>query len=175
MNNRDGPSQQWRGELEARRDYVDAKLEGIARELQTLERLTDSRFRDAEVTRNLGIDRVALAHREGITSFEGRMTEKFNERDRALEKAASVIDEKFAQIYIFRDQISGERLSYVTRDTLADTLKGIIAEIDLIKRAIALSAGRENGISKTWAGILIAFSILSALSAAAAAVAKFTH
>jgi hypothetical protein len=164
---------QWRGELEARRDYVDAKLEGISRELQALERLTDSRFRDAEVTRNLGIDRVALAHRDGLGSFEARMTEKFNERDRAIEKASKGVDEKFAQIYTFRDQISSERLSYVTRDTLADHLKGIVSEIDLLKRAIAISAGRETGISKTWAGILIAFTILSAVSAAAVAFAKF--
>ena len=180
MNSRsnDSPQPSWREYVEARRDYVDARLTAIGHELHALERSVDSRFRDGELVRNEGLNRALILLREGMDRVEARAIEKFQERDRAREKAEVVMEERLHSMNAFRDQINSERLSYVTRDQLEDNQKGIISELDILKRAITLSAGKESGMSKTWAGIVIAFSILSALSAAIVAIGaivRFSH
>lgn len=162
-----GPT--WREYVGSRRDYVDVRFAAIERELHQLEKSTDERLQNAETTRSNGMDRVIKLIQDGIDRVETRTTDKFAELTRAGEKASETLHDRFVQIYTFRDQINSERLTYVTRDQLSAHSERLVAELDLVKRAVTLSAGKETGISRVWAGVVIAFSVLSALSAAVTA------
>lgn len=96
---------------------------------------------------------------DAMRDVERRIDERLIERDRAFEKAQQVLDEKLQELYRWREQIIATR---VTRDLLDLKLSNIDTEMDLLKRAVTLSSGKDTGVSRVWSSAGIALSVFAA-------------
>jgi hypothetical protein len=95
------------------------------------------------------------------------------DHDKSIRNIMEIFDERLGRFNAFRDQISAERSLYVTRDQLDVTSKGIMDQIDILKRAITLTAGKDTGVSKVWGTIVIGFSIMAAIGTISTAIGVF--
>ena len=98
-----------------------------------------------------------------LSNVEKRVNDRLEDRDRALVKADSVMDERLDQMNRFRDQINSERIVYVTRDQLEVHLKGVHDSIGILTRTMTLSSGKTEGVSSVGSFVLSALVGLSAL------------
>lgn len=155
------------------KEYFDVQIKALS-----------DRIREAETLRNESLNRAAERLQDGLNKAEKqlqialidaekRVNEKLEARDKANDKADAVLNERLAQMNQFRDQISAERLLYVTRDQQDLTLKSLRDQVDILKRSMELSIGKDAGISKVWGGVAVAFSVTAAIGTGIMAVANY--
>jgi hypothetical protein len=143
------------------KDYVDARFESLRQVDETQDRVLDKTLENIRVT---------------ISELEKRMNEKFTERDTSSQKQIDHHLEKFNSLFSFRDNIIATR---VTREQLELQLKGLRNDIDLVSRAVTLTAGKDTGVSKVWSTAALALSVFatitSALTGLAVLIIRMTH
>jgi len=138
--------------LAERRVAFDAKMEFLE------EKITQNARDSTE-----GLRRAENDLRRAQEEMERRLIEKSQERDRSSERDRDVINEKFETIYGFRDRLLADRPTFVTRDQLETTKKGITDQLDILQRAITISSGRDTGMSRVGGWIVSGFAIIAAI------------
>ncbi len=130
-------------------------------------------WRDYVDARLAAVDRIEQQLQHMIQDVERRTVERIEERDKTTGHAHHLLEERMTRMSQFRDQITGERGLYVTRDQLELTAKNIVTELDIVKRSMQISSGRDVGVGKVWSAVLIAFSIMAAMAAVVAAAGQY--
>lgn len=110
-----------------------------------------------------------------IDGLAKQTTDQLSERDKTNQRRDDHVAERLQQMYAFRDQITAERSTYITRDQLDNVRKYIEDQLDIVKRAITLSAGKDTGVSKVWTSISMAFAVLAAIGSIITAVTVFSR
>lgn len=123
------------------RDYIDTRIESINRRLDT----------------------IAKMHEVAIVDSEKRLNDKLADRDKVIQKADDVMDDRLDQMNRFRDQINSERVIYVTRDQLEINLKSLHDQIAILTRTMTLSSGAKEGASSVGSIVLNVLVGISAL------------
>lgn len=112
--------------------------------------------------------------RSEIKNLEKQTADQLAERDKTNQRRDDHVAERLQQMYAFRDQISSERMTYITRDQLDTIRKYFEDQLDIVKRAVTLSAGKDTGVSRVWAGVSVAFSVLAAIGTIVVATITFS-
>ena len=133
----------------------------------------DIGWRDYVDARLASVDKTEQQLQHSITETEKRIRESMIEKEISNAKMYTLLEERVSRLTQFRDTISSERGLYVTRDQLKVLSDAIDVDLDLLKRGIQISTGREVGITKTWGAILIAFNIMIGITALVSWVGQF--
>lgn len=126
-------------------------------------KLRTEAFKEIIDLRRSAIEAKIDSLKAAIHDLEGRFGERIDERERLHDRAIEHINERLQQIYSFRDQITSERLTYITRDQLDVNIRSISDQLDILKRAVQLSSGKDSGVSRVWTGIAMALSAGAAI------------
>jgi len=125
----------------------------------------DSRFAAGE--------KSVLGLEKWIHDAERRINERIDEKEKTSDNRYVLLEERMQRMAAFRDQITGERGLYVTRDQLETTKVSIANEIDILKRSMQISSGREVGTSKVWQAIVAALAGMAAIGTSITALHAF--
>ena len=140
--------------------------------MQVLE-LRTAAFREVLDLRRQAIEQRLDYQTKAQDELERRLSERIEERERLHERAIEHINDRLQQIYSFRDQITSERLTYITRDMQDANNRVIEEQLDLLKRAVQLSAGKDTGTSRVWTGIAMALSAGAAIGSIVTVLSVF--
>ena len=138
--------------FDLRREYLDARLSDMSSRIMAIETQVSN-----------GFEKVDQRLRIAVADVEVRIKEKIEDRDKAFSKRDEAYELRLSQIGKFRDEMTEERSTYVTRDRLDSELKSTYDQFDILKRAVTMSAGKGQGISLVWFIIVTGFSIMSVI------------
>lgn len=92
-----------------------------------------------------------------LAERDRRYTERFEGQENANGIALAAANERLERMNQFRDQLTSQAASFVTRDTLAAELKSIVVVMTRLENSASNTAGRGQGY-----GSLISYAIAGA-------------
>lgn len=113
----------------------------------------------AERTLQISLDKAERNLQTALEAAEKRVNEKFIVTKESQEKAEGVLLARVGEIERFRDQLTGERALYVTRDQLDLIIKSTRAEAAPLLTQQAWTKGRDAAI---WGAILLSAGLAAA-------------
>ena len=114
----------------------------------------------AERTLQISLDKAERNLQVALEAAEKRVNEKFVVQKEAVEKAESVLTARLATFDRFREEISGERALYVTKDQLDLILKSVQGDLQPMRSRAAWTSGAWAAVCAMAALVLALLSLL---------------
>lgn len=115
-------------------------------------------------------DRIARERLKAVDRLlserDRRYTERFEGQENANGIALSAANERLERMNQFRDQLTSQAASFVTRDTLDAELKSVHSVLTRLENADAATTGKSTGVTTlisygiAVAGVLIAIAAI---------------
>lgn len=117
--------------------------ESIARRLESLDRLTDSKFITHRILLDSQADKVALA---------------LAAADKAVSKADAATERRFESVNEFRQTLTDQATSFVRREQFEAQQAAVTERVREVAARIDRSEGRSGGLQSSWGYLLGAVS-----------------